>query len=211
MSVFWLRHQGTCFPVRRGPNTLGRSPKCWLVLSAPRISREHARVRLRRGQLTIEDLGSRNGTRVNGVTVSELVPLQHGDVIELGSEVLHVIECAEHEAPQRSEGDATLSELATMANETVDEPAARAQRQVLELAEELLLRGSRSSERDAIGQTICAMVDTLVSDFERAGNRLTPGEAVRLSSVSQIAAQWAEAPEARDWSAQVLRTLGPDD
>jgi len=181
---------------------------CWLVLTGPRTSRQHARVRVRRGQLFIEDLGSRNGTRVNGSIVSGLQPLVHGDVIEVGTESLQVIvsaalhpEVVEHE---------TLSEpVALEVDDTLEEPLATAQRHVLELAEELLLRGSRGAERDAVGQTICAMVDSLVVDIERTGNRLTPGEAVRLLSVSQIAAQWTRAPELRDWSSRLAQTLAP--
>ena len=102
-----------------------------------------------------------------------------------------------------------MSDLDAFTSQTVDEPAGLAQRHVLELAEELLLRGTQCDQREAIGQTICSMVDALVSDIERTGNRLTPGESVRLVSVSQIAAQWAEAPDLRDWSAELVRTLSP--
>ncbi len=208
MSQYWLRHQCTMFPVKRGPNVVGRSPSCWLVLSTPRISREHARVRLRRGRLCIEDLGSRNGTRVNGSSVHDVVELQHGDVIQLGTEEITVLET---EGPADGEAfkDETTQSDNQVGNEAVEEPAGRAQRHILELAEELLLRGSHADERDAIGQTICSMVDALVSDIQRGGNLLTPGEAVRLVSVGQIAAQWAEEPELRDWSAELVRTLSP--
>ncbi len=209
MTQFWLRHQSTSFPVKRGPYLLGRSPSCWLVLSAQRISREHARIRIKRGRLSIEDLGSRNGTRVNGLAITGPTELEHGDVIQLGSEEITVIETEQVASSDGAQEYNTLSDIELSANETMDEPAGRAQRHVLELAEELLLRGSRCEQRDAIGQTICSMVDALVSDIERAGNRLTPGESVRLVSVSQIAAQWAEAPELRDWSAELVRTLSP--
>ncbi len=59
----------------------------------PEISRRHAV--LRRGEdgaLSIEDLGSRNGTFVNGVRVAEATPLGSGDRVELGRTVLAVRE-----------------------------------------------------------------------------------------------------------------------
>jgi hypothetical protein len=139
-----------------------------------------------------------------------VIEVGHGDVIEIGSEELHVIATLDRLAKGPVEDPVTLHGDATAGpSDTVDEPAGLAQRHILELAEELLLRGAECVERDAIGQTICAMVDTLVRDFERAGNRLTPGESVRLVSVSQIAAQWGEAPDLRDWSAELQRTLAP--
>ena len=62
-----------------------------------RVSRHHARIAGRRGTLVYADLGSTNGSRVNGVRVGELV-LGAGDRIELGDTVI-VVEVA---------GDVTL-------------------------------------------------------------------------------------------------------
>jgi pSer/pThr/pTyr-binding forkhead associated (FHA) protein len=49
------------------------------------MSRRHAVVRSSAGALTIEDLGSRNGTYVNGQRTSGVVTLRDGDVVTLGS------------------------------------------------------------------------------------------------------------------------------
>jgi pSer/pThr/pTyr-binding forkhead associated (FHA) protein len=72
-----------------GTVTLGRSSSCELVLDHPSISREHARVHAGAG-FTIEDLGSRNGTRVRGVPLAahQPVTLQAGDVVECGDATL---------------------------------------------------------------------------------------------------------------------------
>ena len=69
--------------------TIGRAPDNDLVLADGRVSRHHARLSGRRGTLVYLDLGSTNGSRVNGVTVGELV-LGAGDRIELGDTVIHV-------------------------------------------------------------------------------------------------------------------------
>lgn len=63
--------------------TIGRSSDNDLVLPDSRVSRHHAQLAARRGTLVYCDLGSTNGSRVNGVQVSELV-LGAGDRIELG-------------------------------------------------------------------------------------------------------------------------------
>jgi len=48
---------------------IGRDPGCDLVLSAATVSSEHARLTIQDGRYLLEDLGSTNGTRVNGVAV----------------------------------------------------------------------------------------------------------------------------------------------
>jgi hypothetical protein len=69
--------------------TIGRAADNDLVLEDGRVSRHHARVTGRRGTLVYTDLGSTNGSRVNGAAVGELV-LGAGDHIELGDTVLVV-------------------------------------------------------------------------------------------------------------------------
>ena len=58
----------------------------------PELSRRHARLARRGGQLTIEDLGSANGTFVNGERVSEPRPLGVGDSVRMGQTTLEVVE-----------------------------------------------------------------------------------------------------------------------
>jgi hypothetical protein len=72
--------------------TIGRAADNDLVLADSRVSRHHARIAGRRGTLVYADLGSTNGSRVNGVQVGELV-LGAGDRIELGDTVI-VVEVA---------------------------------------------------------------------------------------------------------------------
>lgn len=61
-----------------------------VVLEDPGISRAHAAVRARGGQITVEDLGSSNGTFVNGDAISGEVELADGDEIQVGGTVLAV-------------------------------------------------------------------------------------------------------------------------
>jgi Protein of unknown function (DUF3662)/FHA domain len=71
------------------PLTIGRATDNDLVLNDSRVSRHHARLQGRRGTLVLTDLGSSNGTRVNGITVQEVV-LGPGDRIQLGDSILVV-------------------------------------------------------------------------------------------------------------------------
>jgi hypothetical protein len=64
---------------------LGRSRDCDIVLDDSSISRRHAEVRPEGSAWAIEDLGSTNGVRVNGIAVHGAQRLRSGDRIEMGS------------------------------------------------------------------------------------------------------------------------------
>ena len=63
---------------------LGRLPECAVVLNDPNVSRRHAEIRRRGRDVVVVDLGSTNGTRVNGMRVKEQL-LNDGDEIEVGT------------------------------------------------------------------------------------------------------------------------------
>jgi hypothetical protein len=69
------------------PVTIGRLSANDVVLADPNVSRRHAELRLAEGAWTIADLGSTNGTLVNGKLTQEL-PLDHGDLLRFGSSEL---------------------------------------------------------------------------------------------------------------------------
>jgi hypothetical protein len=71
------------------PLTLGRAADNGLVIADPRVSRHHARLQARRGTLVFTDLGSTNGSRLNGVRVDECA-LGMGDRLLVGDTVLLV-------------------------------------------------------------------------------------------------------------------------
>jgi len=66
------------------PVLIGRLPECEITLSDPNVSRRHAEVRPFGTGFLVVDLGSTNGTKVNGMTVSER-QLQDGDSITVGA------------------------------------------------------------------------------------------------------------------------------
>ena len=64
--------------------TIGRGPDSTIVLGDPNASRNHAEVRLESGGYIVADLGSTNGTQVNGVRVGEHL-LDDGDTVTFGA------------------------------------------------------------------------------------------------------------------------------
>ena len=76
------------FDVPEGDTTIGRSPDCDLTLARQGVSRVHVKI-VRAGEIvTAEDLGSRNGTFLNGVPVTAPSQLKHMDVVQLGDTML---------------------------------------------------------------------------------------------------------------------------
>ena len=64
--------------------TIGRDGGCDLVLADVTVSRRHARLERDGSNWVLQDLGSTNGTRLNGWLVSGAVPVQAGDQVSFG-------------------------------------------------------------------------------------------------------------------------------
>jgi hypothetical protein len=73
--------------VGEDPVTIGRMPECEVVLNDQNVSRRHAEVRRQGGEFVVVDLGSTNGTKVNGSGVKER-RLDDGDEITVGASTL---------------------------------------------------------------------------------------------------------------------------
>ncbi len=88
-KLFWLQPDSSIieFPLKAEQNLIGRTSRCDVRIKHPGISAEHAVIRVLPGSATVEDLGSTNGTRVNGKKI-ELHTLRHGDQIGVGRERL---------------------------------------------------------------------------------------------------------------------------
>ncbi len=66
-----------------GEIIVGRDATCTVVVADRQVSRFHARVTVKDDGALLEDLGSKNGTYVNGDVISDPVMLQDGDVIQV--------------------------------------------------------------------------------------------------------------------------------
>lgn len=77
--------RGATIVVRALPAELGRSPEADLVLDDDTVSRRHAVLRGDREGIQIEDLGSSNGTAINGNQMVGALSLLDGDLVSFGS------------------------------------------------------------------------------------------------------------------------------
>jgi hypothetical protein len=79
---------GQSFTLDQERLTVGRDPSNDIVINDPQVSRQHARITQQPTATVIEDLGSTNGTFVNGMRLVGPHVLANGDVIGLGDAVL---------------------------------------------------------------------------------------------------------------------------
>lgn len=87
-SGFLLIHGAQRYPLHEGDHFIGRGSDVGIPLYTPRTSRHHAALHISGSQIALEDLGSTNGTFVNGDRISGSIKLHAGDVIEIGGERL---------------------------------------------------------------------------------------------------------------------------
>jgi TolA-binding protein/membrane protein YdbS with pleckstrin-like domain len=191
--------RGQIIPIPAGQFVLGREAGLPGRLAGdPALSRRHARItRLDRGPMEIEDLGSTNGTRLNGKPVVGRQPISGGDVIELGSIKLRVLDVA---SPQFAKGsgatDPSIAQVIPMQNRT-DDPT-----QLLERAQRLLAE-QRLSEAEAAFRAI--LVD---SQYRSEGHYGLGVTFLSQGDPARAAASFEQCLQANPQHANALYQLG---
>jgi len=71
--------------------TIGREPSCTVRVDSPYVSRQHARIEQQGEDVVLVDLGSRNGSLLNGERVEGIAPLTPGDVLVIADITLECL------------------------------------------------------------------------------------------------------------------------
>lgn len=90
MKGVYIEYMGESIALPLGETLLGRDAGCMFRFNDPGISRRHARFIHRHDEVFIEDLGSANGTLLNGRTVTAAIRIHDRDTITVGSRDLRV-------------------------------------------------------------------------------------------------------------------------
>lgn len=91
--------KGQCIRINR-PIMVGRDPNAPFHFNDERVSRHHAMLDLVNNQLIVRDLGSKNGTYLNGREVTSEIPLRKNDQIRIGQTTLLVVEMVDSKIPE---------------------------------------------------------------------------------------------------------------
>jgi DNA-binding winged helix-turn-helix (wHTH) protein len=88
MTGYAVQWGAQLVPLATGENVIGRSPDALITIASPKVSRRHASIHVASKRVSIEDLGSRNGTYVGERKIALRVDLKHGDRIGIGPAML---------------------------------------------------------------------------------------------------------------------------
>lgn len=78
------KNEGAVIVVNKPQFVIGRLPECNLRIESKALSRRHAQIDVNDGSVTIKDLGSTNGTFVDGKKITEPVELKNGQMLRVG-------------------------------------------------------------------------------------------------------------------------------
>src|SRR6478609_9283992 len=100
-----------------GVTTVGRHDECQLRIKSSQVSRKHCELFEKKGLLLVKDLGSSNGTYVNGKRIQEQRVLEPGDELTIGQVKLKVAKAGEAPPPPKKTvmkpGDTAVVEAIT--------------------------------------------------------------------------------------------------
>ncbi len=206
MSAFWLKYRGTRFPLRRGETVIGRSPYCSIVLSNSRASRQHCAITWDEHGLTLTDLGSSNGTFLNGSQLKGSARLEPGDVLSVGTDVLEVVEVRR----KATEG-ITRTEQNTLPTVEVYEfdetQSTRRQEMTLDVIEAIAARAAEEGLSDRWSATVMRATDLFLTALARSGRRLTPADGARLAAVTEMVGARADTTGVSEWKRRTIERI----
>lgn len=161
-------------PLSRLPFRIGRSPVAELVLESPRVSKLHAEIDENGRGYVIRDLGSRNGTFVNGERILGERVLQVGDVVHVAHRELELV-LADADEPKFD--DSTLAGQM----QGCEADACKMTRDLYRILSGRLVC--------AVFQSICSLADGTVVGYEALGRHTLVSAPYDVTTLFRVAAE----------------------
>ncbi len=160
------------YPLRGEALVVGRALDADLTLADPFLSRRHSRFFRTGTDLFVEDLGSRNGTLVNGKAIQQATQVRPGDVVRISNSVLTVLADAPAKAPEPEDDflDGTVFRRASDLLDRQSAPAAASAADLRRYAERLKLL---NEVHQALGRSL-TLEELLELILDRAFDHLRP-------------------------------------
>ncbi len=180
-----LRYKHHDIELSEGKFVIGRAASCQLSLDDPLVSRHHAQLTVDGDDVTVEDLGSRNGVKVNGELITARYSVQDKDRLVIGGQELKYL------ARRENMGD-TLIQPATQRVPTFG---------LLGILADKALALGRADEAERL---LTELLDQVLGDLE-AGREVKP-ELFERSS--EYAMKLAIATGSARWIEYIFRAFG---
>lgn len=188
---------GVRYPLATGVMVVGRDEECAIVVDDPLVSRRHAVLRRAAHGGSIIDLGSSNGTYLNGRRV-ESADLQPGDAIRIGTTDLAVV------VEQAAED--LVSPAPVSVRTAQRHIATERQRSALRTIE-YLIEHTSGSDRRVTAPSLRTAIDSFIDTAMRNGETIAESEASRLRVLAGTLTDWIASDEMRSWHRTVLYRL----
>jgi hypothetical protein len=203
VSEYRLQFRGTLFPVRAGEITLGRSSYASIVVNNPLASREHAIIRSVGGRLEVVDLGSKNGTMVNGERLVGARRVDVGDKIKIGTDVIEIVR-ASFDNPRDLRAQTYPGRVQGQAEE--GETTVHFRRSI-ELAEALVAACQSNAQRAPTAEGIVQVINEFWA--EMPPSNLDRSVVDRVRRVVDTVGEWNLGPQIEEWRKSVAARLDP--
>ncbi len=179
MSVLTILHgpeAGRHLPLSTERTTLGRNTDCTIPLAGKQVSRQHAHLFFEDGQYLVQDLGSSNGTFVNGkrIPANRPTPIHEGDTFQIGPYLfgLRPSPSLVTEADEPSHVVRETVSVTSMSEKLFAQDAATKLQVVLEIAQQL----SRTLEIDPLLNKLLEQLMKLFPNADRVMAILCDGK-----------------------------------
>ena len=180
--------QRTIFLTESAPVTVGRHGENGVVVTHPLVSAHHAEIALGEEGPVLRDLGSKNGTWVNGDQVEHARVLKNGDQIRVGNDVLHVVK---DETPVRDKDSMRLTRPTLFDAESHEDVTGTVDHaSVIDLAEVLVENCLTVEQRPDTTRAVVSAVDELLDRAGLSQPYLKRADVVRVRSIADRVVTW---------------------
>lgn len=193
------------YRIHEGETLVGRGGRSALFIDVPSVSREHAVIRRNANRIEITDLGSSNGTFVNGERLSAPSLLRSGDEVRLGGALLVV---GATESPSPATVAPGIEIIEQHAQSVPSELSTEAEFSSIDVLESLVVGPGASHNPVELAQMIRSSVDRFIDTAERKRQAIGSDHAARIISIAEIVSSWFPDGSLEPWARSIGRRLG---
>lgn len=206
MRAFWFEYHGARYVIRQGETLVGRGDECTLQVDDVAVSRQHLMVRRSGDLVSLTDLGSSNGSFVNGEPLLGTRTLRPGDVVTVGNSELSLgsRDSVESAIPPGIE----ILEQPRMPSQA--EISTEPQFSTIAVLESLIKSKSSAEDRFQLAWMIRSSVEHLLSSTKNRGIVIGPEHALRLRTIAAEVETWLADGSFASWAAEVRQRLHVD-
>ena len=194
------------YRIHEGETLVGRGSRVAFFLDEPSVSREHALIRRVGDKVSVTDLGSSNGTFVNGDRVVKTRGLDLGDTIRLGAAELKFGVTRGPVVSSMSPGIELIEQR--VERRPVMDLSTEPQFGSLDVLETLIASPEAAEDPRELAAMIRWSVDRLLENLDRRNTPLGPDQRARLLTIVEVVSDWFPDGSLSDWQSSIRNRVG---